>query len=178
MKSNQRLHQGSLKKIALACAFALGASGVAVNGYSASTPANATATVLTPISITKTADLRFGSFSTSAAGQTVVISPAGGRTLTGALGSTGTAFGAASFTVSGTGTNTYAITLSGDVNITTGAGGPAEIMTVSAFTSNPSGTGALSAGSQTLTVGGTLTTVASQAAGAYTGTFTTTVEYN
>lgn len=178
MKSNQRLHPVSLKKLALACAFALGASGVAVNGYSASAPADATATVLTPISITKTADLRFGSFSTSAAGQTVVISPAGARTLTGVLGSAGTPSGAASFTVAGTGTNTYAITLSGNVNITTGAGGVAETMQVSAFTSDPSGTGALTAGSQTLNVGATLTTVASQAGGAYTGTFTTTVEYN
>ena len=53
-------------------------------------------------------------------------------------------------------------------------------MTVNAFVSNPSGTGALTAGSQTLQVGGTLIVGAAQAAGTYTNTtdMTVTVNYN
>jgi hypothetical protein len=51
-------------------------------------------------------------------------------------------------------------------------------MAVSTFTSNPSGTGTLTSGAQTLAVGATLTTVASQVSGAYTGTYNVTVEYN
>jgi hypothetical protein len=51
-------------------------------------------------------------------------------------------------------------------------------MTVATFTSTPATTGTLTAGAQTLTVGGTLSVGASQATGAYTGTYTVTVQYN
>ncbi len=57
-------------------------------------------------------------------------------------------------------------------------------MTVTAFTSDPSGTGTLTGGTQTLTVGGTLNVNAGQAAGTYStassgGTpLTITVNYN
>ena len=75
---------------------------------------------------------------------------------------------------------TYAITLptNGTVNITTGTATAPETMAVSTFTSDPSGTGTLTAGAQTLGVGATITTVASQVAGAYTGTFNVSVDYN
>jgi len=53
-------------------------------------------------------------------------------------------------------------------------------MTVNSFISNPSATGTLSSGSQTLQVGGTLNVAAAQAAGTYTNTtdMTVTVNYN
>jgi len=53
-------------------------------------------------------------------------------------------------------------------------------MTIDAFTSNPSGTGALTAGSQVLTVGATLNVGANQVTGAYTNAtgFDVTVNYN
>ena len=53
-------------------------------------------------------------------------------------------------------------------------------MTVTTYTSNPSGTGALVAGTQTLTVGATLNVGASQAANLYTNAagFPVTVNYN
>jgi len=53
-------------------------------------------------------------------------------------------------------------------------------MDASVFTSTPSGTGALTGGTQNITVGATLTVAAAQAAGVYTsGTpFSVTVNYN
>lgn len=166
---------------ALVSALVLGGFGLVSNAYAADGTGTANATVVTPIAIAASSpNLRFGSFSTSAAGQTVAIAPAGGRTLVGALGvGTGqNAFGAASFAVTGDSTLTYAITLPGTTNITTGIGDATRTMATSLFTSTPSGTGVLTAGAQTLLVGATITTVASQVAGVYTGTFIVTVAYN
>lgn len=172
----------SAVKAALVSVVMLGA-GFGVNAYAADGTGTANATVVTPIAIAASSpNLRFGSFSTSAAAQTVAIDTAGARTLTGALGvGTGqNAFGAASFAVTGDSALTYAITLptNGTTTITTGVGGIGKTMAVSDFVSNPSGTGTLTVGVQTLLVGATITTVASQVAGAYTGTFTVSVAYN
>ena len=166
---------------ALASAVVLGGTGVVGNAHAADGTGTANATVVTPIAIAASSpNLRFGSFSTTAANQTVAIATAGTRTLVGAIGvGTGqNAFGAASFAVTGDSTLTYAITLPGTTNITTGIGDATRTMAVSSFVSNPSGTGALTTGAQTLLVGATITTVASQVAGVYTGTFTVTVAYN
>jgi len=107
---------------------------------------------------------------------TVVMTPAGARSATGGttLGNAGGA-AAAAFNVTGQGNATYSITLPASTTVTSGANS----MTVDTFTSNPSGTGTLSAGgSQALTVGATLHVGASQATGTYTGTFSVTVTYN
>lgn len=161
---------------------------VMIAGYSASIMAQATAsasasaTIVTPITLTKTADMNFGNVAVTGTSGTVVLAPAGTRTLTGGAtlpATTGTV-AAATFTVGGEGTYTYAITLpSTDYTITETVGSTAT-MTVNAFTSDPSGTGALTAGSQTLSVGATLNVGVSQAAGTYTnGTgFDVTVNYN
>ena len=166
--------------LALAAVFVF---GIGVNSYAANGTGTATATVVTPIAIAASnPNLLFGSFSTSAAGQTVAIATDGARTVTGALGlGTGqNTFGAASFAVTGEGTLTYAITLpeNGVVDIITGEAGVTETMAVSSFVSNPSSTGTLTDSAQTLLVGATITTVASQVSGAYTGEFTVSVEYN
>lgn len=144
----------------------------------ASATANASATIVTPISISKTADLDFGNVATNGTVGTVVLTPAGTRTFTGGVtlpATTGTVT-AASFTVSGSGSYTYAITLPASVTITSGS----DNMIVNNFTSTPSTTGALVAGQQVITVGATLNLVASQAEGAYTSAtpFTVTVNYN
>ena len=52
-------------------------------------------------------------------------------------------------------------------------------MTAGTFTSNPSGTGALTSGTQDIAVGATLTVAAGQVPGVYTsGNFNVTVNYN
>lgn len=142
--------------------------------------ATATATILTAISITKTTDMNFGNVSVQAAsGGTVILSPAGVRSTTGgvSLPATGGTVTAATFTIGGEGAYTYAITLP-TLPHTISSG--EHDMTVTAFLSNPSGTGTLTAGAQTLTVGATLNVTAAQAKGVYvseTG-FNVTVNYN
>lgn len=122
--------------------------------------------------------MSFGNIIADADGGTVVLVPAGTRTLNGlnspSLDGTITA---ATFTVTGLATTTYAITLPSTHDISNGA----QTMTVNTFTSNPAGTGALdSSGSQTLSVGATLNVGANQAAGTYTNAagFAVTVNYN
>lgn len=143
--------------------------------------ATATATIVTPISITKDVDMNFGNVAVqSTTGGTVILSPAGGRTKTGGVTlptTTGTV-SAASFTVAGTGNYTYVITLPSTAHtITSGA----NTMTVTAFTSTPTAAaGQLTAGEQTLNVGATLNVAAAQPSGVYVSTtpFNVTVNYN
>jgi len=142
----------------------------------ATTSANASATIVTAISMSKTADLDFGNVVAGGSAGTVVMSAAGSRSATGgaSLGNAGSA-AAAGFTVSGQASATYAITLPSATTITSGGNN----MTVNTFTSSPSGTGTLSGGgSQSLAVGATLQVGTSQATGSYTGSFNVTVAYN
>jgi len=144
----------------------------------ATATANASATIVTPISITKNSDMNFGNIATDGTVGTVILSPAGGRTFTGGVtlpAVTGTVT-AASFTVNGSGSYTYAISLPSTLTITSGA----DSMIVNDFTSTPSSTGTLSSGTQIINVGATLNLVASQAEGTYTSAtpFAVTVNYN
>jgi hypothetical protein len=145
-----------------------------------SATANTSATVITPIAISKTVDMNFGNIAVSPTiAGTVVLAPAGTRTKTGGvtLPAVNGTVAAASFTVTGLGTSTYSITLPSSITLN---GTPSGTMTVNNFTSTPSGTGALTAGSQTVLVGATLNVSAAQAAGSYTNTtdMTVTVNYN
>ena len=146
----------------------------------ASATATVTATIVTPISITKTVDMNFGNVAVQVGtGGTVTLTPAGVRSATGGVtlpAVVGTVT-AASFTVNGQGTYTYAITLPATATTLTNG---ANNMTADTFTSTPSATGALTAGTQTLNVGANLNVAAAQAAGVYvSGTpFTVTVNYN
>jgi hypothetical protein len=143
--------------------------------------ATATATIVTPIGITRVLHMNFGNVAVqSTTGGTVVLSPASGRTKTGGvtLPATAGTVTAASFTVTGTGTYAYTVTLpSTDHTISDGTNN----MIVNTFTSNPSGAnGALTAGTQTLLVGATLNVGAAQPAGVYVSVtpFDVTVNYN
>ncbi len=140
----------------------------------------ASATIITPITITKTQDLNFGNVVSTTAGGTVVLSPAGVRTEAGVQlpAATGTVT-AASFTVTGQDGYAYAVTLPTTAySITTGTGSATEVMSLTAFTSNTTGT--LTGGTQTLNVGATLNVVANQNAGTYIGAtpFNVSVNYN
>ncbi len=166
-----------MKKLNTASAFTaitLAIAAIAAPAQAATVSANATATVLIPMTITKTNDLRFGSFAATAAAGTVTISTAGARTGSGVQLSSMNTGGAAGFTVAGDTNYTYAITLPSTATLTSGGNS----MTINSFTSNPSGTGTLASGAGTVTVGGTLQVGASQAPGAYTGTFSVTMDYN
>jgi len=155
-------------------------------GFAASTfaqvtaTASTTATIITPIAITKDVDMNFGNIAVSPTlGGTVVLPTSGARTKTGGVTLpvvTGTVT-AASFTVTGEGNSTYSITLPSSAITLTSANGT---MTVENFVSNPSNTGALSNGSQEIKVGATLNVGAAQPAGTYTNEsdLFVTVNYN
>lgn len=161
---------------------AIGMIAVFSNNLMAQTTSTATdaaaayATIIAPITITNTIDLNFGDV-VDGTGY-VTLSTAGVRA-SDYQAFSGTQVGtvsAASFGITGQGAYTYAITLpTVDVTITeTGS----DTMIVNAFVSDPSGTGTLSSGTDTVLVGATLNVVATQTAGLYTGTFDVTVAYN
>ncbi len=155
-------------------AFSTGA--IAQVGVSAT--ASASATIITPIAIAKTVDMNFGNISVNATAGTVIMTPAGTRSVTGGCSlpaPVGTVT-AASFTVTGVAGLTFGITLPAAATTITAVTN----MTVDTWTSTPTPTGTLPGGTQTLTVGATLHVGASQLAGVYTsGTpFTVTVNYN
>ncbi len=157
----------------------IGFSTIAV-AQETSPAAEASATIITPISVSKTTDLSFGNVAVqSTTGGTVVLTPAGVRSNTGGVtlpAVTGTV-AAAKFKVDGEGTSAYSITLpAAPFNLTSGI----NTMAVGTFTSTPSANGALVAGTQDVTVGATLTVAAAQAAGSYTNTadLTIIVNYN
>jgi Domain of unknown function (DUF4402) len=144
------------------------------NAQSASAPFAAKARIVTPISIAWVSDMNFGDVVAGAG--TVVLTPAGGRSVTGGT-NLGNPLGvsAATFTVSGQANSTYSIGFPPAATIASGA----NTMNVGTFTSTPTPTGLLSAGgTQTLNLGATLTVAAAQATGSYTGNFNVSVNYN
>jgi hypothetical protein len=146
---------------ALACAAMIPAVGRAV----------------TAVAISNTEDLAFGKFAAGSGG-TVAISATGVRSASGGVILVTSATGAAAkFTVSGDPNLTYSISLPADGTIMLTSG--AQTMALKAFSSSPSGIGQLSAGgTQTLSVGATLTVGGSQTTGSYSGAFDVTVDYN
>jgi hypothetical protein len=149
-----------------------------VNGRSATGSLALTVAVdPTPITLVNLTTLNFGDVFANATGGSVVVTPAGVRTATGGLilGSIGPV-GAATFTVGGANSSTYAITLPSSTTLASADG---STMVVNAFTSAPASTGLLnSTGTQLLSVGATMTVNPNQEDGNYYGTFPITVSYN
>jgi hypothetical protein len=155
---------------------------LSVNAQATAT-ANASATIISPISISKTTDLNFGNLAVDAIGGLVILDPsaAATRTSAGAGGvsfpsNTGT-FSSATFVVSGQADFTYDINvLSTSIQITNGT----DNMTVDNFTKSVT-TGLLNGlGTQTVYVGADLSVNGSQTPGVYTSSspFTVLVNYN
>ncbi len=160
----------STKKLALA-ALVLSTFGASGSALAASATGTANATVLAAIAITAGNTLEFGSFIPTAAGTVIVAAADGARTISGGVVLSGGSPRAGTFSVTGNGTQTFAITYPGSVNLTNGGN------TMALQVAGPA-TGTLVAGAVTINVGGTLTVAMNQAAGAYTGTYSMTVEYN
>lgn len=130
------------------------------------------------ISISNVRPLAFGSFAASSGG-TVTVSTAGMCSAGGSVVLVNSsACAAAEFTVSGDPNATYFIELPSNHFVT--LSGPGSDMTITDFTSTPSGANGVigASGSQTLSVGGTLNVESKQAAGEYSGSFTVIVNYN
>ncbi len=150
---------------------------LAPSSWAATGTANASAEVIGPITITDVADLSFGRF-TAGAGGTVIIATDGSRTSSGDVTLySGLSAAAAEFNVTGLNGASYDITLPGNGTVTLSDGASAT-MAVDSFVSNPTTTGVLTGGSQSILVGATLGVANGQTPGSYTGTFDVTVEYN
>ena len=165
------------KLIALFAAIVL-VSGFATVNAQVTATATGSATIITPIAIAKNVDMNFGNVAVGATLGSVVLTPAGTRSIIGGVtlpAANGTVT-AAQFTVSGLGTSTFSISLPSTYTITSGV----NTMNIDTFTSTPSGSGTLVAGTLIVKVGATLDVAASQPAGTYTnGTgFPVTVNYN
>jgi len=183
----------TLSKLAAPLMIMIGFASTA-NAQSANATANASARIVSAISIASSRDLDFGSISPGASGGTVQVAAtlASARSLTGAnLTGTAGAVTSATFTVTGDGAATYAITripvaatalvLSSGLNTMNAL----LVVSTAAAAGVESTTGTISGatgadGTQVIYVGGTLTVGGSQASGLYTNTggISLTVNYN
>ncbi|MFN3790515.1 DUF4402 domain-containing protein [Massilia sp.] len=164
-------------------ALALAISAAAGSAVAAVATATSTSTVIAPIKIEKAADLAFGSFAASATPGTVTVSTNGTRSATGGVTLMGSGATAAKFDVTGSGTLTYSISWVGSSTSLTSGSDSMTFTRVADLTGGGAVTGdvtsgALTAGAQSIYVGGVLTVGADQAAGNYSGTVSATVEYN
>jgi len=124
------------------------------------------------------AALSFGAF-TAGSGGTITVAPGGARMKTGSVilvNQAGTA-SAAQFTISGTPSAVFTISLPVDGTVFLSDGGSGS-MALNGFASSPSVTGVLSGGgTQTINVGATLSVGNVQTTGSYSGAFNVTVNY-
>lgn len=168
-----------MKSLPIAAALVLSAALVLTGTANAATASgSANASIVAALAISNTVALNFGQIAPTIAIGAVTVGTTGARSFTGGVTlANGTPPTAASFGVTGAPSNTYAITLPADIDVTlTGPGAP---MTVTGFVSDPPTSGILSAGgTQTLLVGATVHVGVSQVAGAYTGLFNVDVVYN
>jgi hypothetical protein len=146
-------------------------SSASSSAYAISATANAR--VVTPVAISQTTALEFGSFASSAAAGTITQAGVVSGGVTAVAG--GSTRSAGVFAVSGesSASTTYTFTLPTTATLTSGAN------TMTATLSFASGTAArtLTTGADTVSINGSLAVGASQAAGVYTGTYTVTVAY-
>lgn len=160
----------------LAIASAIAAIAMASSAQAATTATgNATAEVLSSLTVTAAADLQFGQIAANTGG-TVTVNADSTVATTGSLIASGTRTPAA-FNVVGSPNSMVVVSLpTSPVNLTRQGG--TETMSLSGFNTNPSGAFQLNAGGTgDFNVGGTLAVASGQVPGAYAGTFQVSVEY-
>jgi hypothetical protein len=150
---------------------------VSVNAQNTDTEtAQASATILQHLSLTKNVDLAFGGIITDTDGGSVLIpaTAAGTPSYTGLPTQLAATTSAAQFTANGEDDATFAITLPASTIITDGT----HNMTIDNFVSSVGTSGVQLVSSEKMFyVGATLNIDAAQAAGLYTGSFNVTVTY-
>ncbi len=155
---------------------AVAAASFATSAQAATTATGtATAEVLSSLTVTATADLQFGQIAANTGGS-VTVNADSTVASSGALISTGTRSPAA-FDVVGSPNAMVVVSLpTAAVNLTRSGG--TETMSLGGFNTNPNGAFQLDAsGNGAFNVGGTLSVASGQVAGAYSGTFQVSVEY-
>lgn len=151
---------------------------------------NAGAVLIVAMGLTETAPLHFGSMVlTNALGGTCVLaSTLATRSFAGGVATSAANPVAtnAAYNVTGTGLETYALTLPATTTVThTSVAAGVYTMDITDMKARFNGAGAdaitsalTSGGTDSFTVGGTLTIAAAQVAGIYAGTFNVSVDYN
>jgi Domain of unknown function (DUF4402) len=150
-----------------------------LSAQQATATASASATIVTPISISKVQDLNFGKLAVVSGQGTIVLSPAtNNRKSTGGVElMEGSSVSFATFNVSGGIGATFSISLPNEpVVISNGS----NLMTVNEFTSTPTVSTTLTDGTKKIIVGATLHVSGNQALGNYLSAspFPVTVNYN
>ena len=131
---------------------------------------NATAQIAIPVTISESTALDHGTVTASGSLGTVTISVAGVRGVTGGVTELGGSPSQGIFAVTGEANNAFTTTMDATSSLT-GAGDP---MVATLTNDAPSN---LSSGSATINVSSSLAVAASQAPGAYAGTYSITVNY-
>lgn len=169
--SEKMMRNNKLLLAATVAALSTGLYSAAISA--ASTTANASANVITPIGIVEDTALNFGDVAVGAAGGDVILASGGGRTVTGdaeaILGGSDTA---GQFTITGEGNKAYTLLFPATVDISGGTG----TMNVTGFINTSLGTIPVT-GTETFNIGATLTIGASQPGGLYSNTYVVTVDY-
>lgn len=164
-----------MKKIILASAIVLAsaAPAFAASGNTSSASGSANATIVEPIVLThvSTAALAFGTITTGTGGS-VTVSSAGIGSVGGDVAFVpGSVNSADQFTVTGDAGRSFSIATTGG-NVSAGA------TSIPFTTSASAASGTLTGGAASFSVGGQLSLAGTEAAGAYTGTYSATVTYN
>jgi hypothetical protein len=161
-------------RIALVGAALSAVSFASAASAATSATANASAEVLTTLTLTANSSLNFGQIAPNTGGS-VTVNADSTASSSGTLISTGTR-APAGFTVTGTPNASVVLTLPTSATLTRSGG--TETMSISGFNANPAGAFQLgSTGSSNFSIGGTLTVASGQVAGVYNGTFSVSVEY-
>ena len=160
--------------LAVTALFAAGLGATVASAAPVTATAQAKAKVLKQISVTKAADLDFGTIVVSTSAGTVAIDAAGSRTCDAALTCSGTV-SAAAFAIGGT--KNEAVTITSDPSVTLiNALDGSQTMTA-ALVRSANGLTLDNSGKGSFNVGGTLSVAASQLDGLYSGDFNVTVDY-
>ena len=166
-----------MKKLITIFAGALTVIGFSTTFAQSTASADASARIVSPLQITKTADLKFGNIAAGPSAGTVDMAISDVRTATGGvtLIAAGNVSNAAAFDIIGYPDASFTISLPSSILIASGAND----MQVDNFVSSLGATSALDAqGEAALKVGATLNVDANQPVGLYTGAFDVTVAYN
>lgn len=164
----------TLKAALVGTVFAAAAFG-STAAQAATADADAKATILAALTVTKVTDLDFGTIAVNGGGS-VTVTNAGVRAATtgGTVSAAGVA-AAASFAIVGSPGSNILIAVPASVVLNHAT--TSDTMSASLTTNASTASHALVGGAETFNVGGTLTVAAGQVAGAYTGQFTVTVNY-
>lgn len=157
-----------------AIAVTMTASFISNTAKAADAAASASATIVAPITISQTTALAYGNLAPTGTAGTAIIDTADSLSSSNVDTLSGITPASGAFSVTGSGTSNYTVTLPTTVTLSDGG---SNSMTLSSFNHNAGATPSLSGGTGTFKVGATLGVGASQVAGAYSGSYTVTVNY-